>query len=285
MNPLAITPAFSGEIEIPKAAFIERDEVISSSKQITGVNSQEELELAVNALRDLTSLEKVTEAGRAKEKRPFLDFSKLIDSFAAKFIAPVTTEKTRITGYVNDWQRKEAMRKQAEERKRQDDIRKAEDEARAAQKKIDDQQREIERQQQLAEQAKTAAARKKAADALALAQAEQLKQRLLAEEANMARQSAAIVPSANTPSGLATRVSYDFEIVDAHKLIAKKPALFRWKAGEESFHFDRANFRVALNSSVPNEYTGWRPPEDTESVVMSDYGVRIFVSVKTNVRS
>lgn len=285
MNPLAITPAFTGEIEIPQAAIQQRDEILTTSKQIQGVESQEDLEKAVAALRDLTGLEKVTEAGREKEKRPFLDFGKLIDSFAKKFVAPVTAEKLRITEYVNDWQRKEAARKAAEERKRQDEIRKAQEEASAAQRKIEAQQAEIERQKRLAEQARTEVARQKAAEALKAAEAEKLKQQLAAEESAMAIQAAAVVPISNTPQGLATRVSYDFEIIDAHKLIAKKPALFRWKAGEETFHFDRQNFRLALNSSTENEYTAWRPPEYAQSVVMSDYGVRIFVSVKTNVRS
>ncbi len=312
MNPLAITPAFTGEIEIPQAALLEREEVVTASKQITGVSSQEELEQAVSALRDLTGLEKVTESGRTKEKRPFLDFSKLIDSFAAKFIAPVTEEKARITGYVNEWQRKEAMRKQAEAREAAEKQRKADEAAAAAQKKIDDQQREIERLSnlpittrdgllirdgeviQLPEADKVAkkAGYKHAEEMVRAlekqmkdAQAAKLANQLAAEEASMAKQSAAIVPVANTPMGLATRVSYDFEIIDPHKLIAKKPALFRWKAGEEAFHFDRAGFRQLLNSATPNEYTAWRPPEDAEGVVMSNYGVRVFVSVKTNVRA
>lgn len=271
MNPLAITPAFTGEIEIPQAAIQQRDEVLTTSKQIQGVNSQEDLDLAVSALRDLTGLEKVTEAGREKEKRPFLDFGKLIDSFAKKFVAPVTAEKQRITEYVNEWQRKEVKRKQAEEMEAAKKKWEAEEKQREA-------QREIERQQILAEKAKTAAERKKA-------EAAKLAAQLTAEESAMAVQAAAIVPASNTPQGLATRVSYDFEIVDAHKLIAKKPALFRWKAGEEAFHFDRQNFRLALNASIPNEFTAWRPPEDAQSVVMSDYGMRVFVSVKTNVRS
>ena len=271
MNPLAITPAFTGEIQIPESALIEREEVISASKQITGVSSPEELEQAVAVLRNLSALEKVTEQGRTKEKRPFLDFSKLIDSFAAKFIAPGSAEKARITEFVNEWQREEVKRKREEEMEAAKKKWEAEEKQREA-------QREIEKQRILAEKAKTAAERKKA-------EAAKLSAQLVAEESALAVQSASIVPAGNTPAGLATRVSYDFEIVDPEKLFVTSPQLWRWKAGEEAFHFDRASLRVKLNSEVPNEYTGWRPPKDAQSVVMSDYGIRVFVSVKTNVRS
>lgn len=271
MNPLAITPAFTGEIQIPEAALIEREEVITTSKQITAVESEEDLARATEAMRGLNGLEKATEKGREKEKRPFLDFGKLIDDFAKKFKAPIVAEQQRIQPMMDAWARKEVARKRAEEME-------AAKKKWEAEEKQRDAQREIEKQRILAEKAKTATERKKA-------EAAKLSAQLLAEESALAVQSASIVPASNTPVGLATRVSYDFEIVDPAKLFVTSPQLWRWKAGEEAFHFDRSSLRVKLNSEAPNEYTGWRPPEDAQSVVMSDYGIRVFVSVKTNVRS
>ncbi len=257
MNPLAITPAFHGEIEIPQAALLQREEVITTSKQILAVESDEDLACATEAMRGLSGLEKATEQGRQKEKRPYLDFGSLIDSFAKKFLAPVDAEIERLQPMMDGWARKQVAIKRAEEMKRHKDKMDAE-------AKLRDAQREIEK-------AKTPE--------------KKLAAQLRAEESAMAVQSAAVVPVANTPQGLATRVSYDFEIVNPGLCVVKMPNLWTWKAGEEAWHFRRAALRVALNSETPNEYTAWLPKDGAESVVNSDYGIRVYVSVKTNVRN
>lgn len=312
MNPLAITPAFTGKVAIPQSALLERDEILSTSKQIEGVESQEELEAAVSALRNLTELEKITEAGRKKEKRPFLDFNALIDQFASTFIAPVTMEKNRITAFIDSWQRKQLAIQREAERKAAEEKRKAEQQAQEAQRKAEEAQREIDRLNslpvttrdgllirdgktiQLPEADKVArrAGYKHAEEMVRAlekqmrdAESQKLKQQLANEEAIIAQKQSAIVAPSNTPVGLATRVAFDFEVIDPRKFISKKPDLFVWKAGEEAFHLNRSGLKKALNSDIPNDYTGWLPPEGTESVVMSDYGIRIYVSVKTNVRS
>lgn len=270
MNPLAITPAkeptlseeqFKSNPVIPQSYTDYRDKVLAESAKVTAEDvkfpNEQGLALAVDVSRSVQSI--ITTINDIEElaRRPLNDRLKKLRSDRNAFLAEAVAEHDRLAKLRDDY----AIAKRLHDKKEEKRIA---DEKASADKKLADARKAI-------EEAKTPDMK--------------LAARLVVEEISMLKQSLATRAPENTPQGMQTRDNYDFEIIDAHKLIAKKPALFRWKAGEEAFHFDRSGLRQSLNASTPNEVTGWRPPEDAQSVVMSDYGIRVFFSVKTNVRA
>lgn len=268
-TPFAIGAPFAGTLALHEDAVTQRDALCKDADTVTEVKTEDDLVTAVAYLRDINALLKITEEGRKKEKRPHIDYNKLVDDFAAKFSAPLDKVKLKLTGFVNHFQRRQLEDQRERERVALAEHAKAQLAAAVA-------QREIERQQMLAKQATT----KQEQDA---ANAKKLAAELDAEEAALNVQSASLELSAptNTPKGLTTRVRYDFEIIAPKSSIFKLESYWTWHPGEEVLKFNRAAFLKALNNGAEDSLL---PEETQQSVVHSALGIRVYSDIRTHVR-
>lgn len=282
MNILTLSEPINAQVSALQSSIDHRDDIIATAIVIKSVATQDELEIAVAALKELNAIDKETEAARKTMKAPILALGKQIDTIAEKFITPVEKEKTRIGAMVDAYQFKQRMEQQERERKARSEQEKAEREAREAQRKIEEQEREIERQRLLAEQAKTAKQREAAAKAQEEAQAKLLDSQLAAEEAQLTQQAAQMELAAptNNPKGLTTRSLFDFEVTDPNRFIEAHREWFHWKKKEEEFKLLRAELKAALNQDCGHKWI----PEDTQPSVTHSFGLRVFRLVKTSVR-
>lgn len=271
LEPISTGEPFNGTVTTPDTALTQRDNLTAASKTLTAITTEEEQEAGVAYLRDVNAMLKITEDSRKKHKEPFWDFGKMIDAFAAKFSEPLEKEKNRLSGLVNHFQRKQLEEKQAAERK-------AREEAAAAQRQAEAAAAEIRKQAAAALAATTAKGKQAAANKLLAAQ-------LAAEEAAMNTQAATVVLAAptNTPKGLVTKVSYNFEITNPFEFIKHSylsTTFLKWKAEDETLKVDRQAIIKALNHETGH---AWLPPEGQDSIT-HPFGIRVFVSVATHVR-
>lgn len=283
---LSITPSFDGtEVSIPPSAIEYRDNIIGSTSVIVAVSGQDELEAAATALRDLSIAVKSAEDTRKQVKAPFIAFGKKIDATHEEFVSPLEKEKARVTAMINTYQRAEFERHQAQARRLADEQRKAQEAQWLAEAEIKRKREELERMQRELESKKLSDANRAKLEAQQKeAEAAKQKAELAAEEAYLTNQSAAsqLTAPANTPKGLTTKVSFDFEIVNDRKFFAKHRDIWvTWNAGEETWKIDRAGLKKALNA----ESHPWQPPDGTQSVVMSESGIRVFVNVSSHTRA
>lgn len=223
----------------PHAEQIKAD-ALAKAKAVAQVTTPDELDVAVEARRELNDIAKGVEKTRKELKAPILKAGKDLDKLADDFIADVEKEKDRLDGHINHWQREqlriaEEARKAAEEAQR-----KAEAEQARLQAELEAARRREEEAQKAAENAKTAAAKAKAeADAKAAREAQEA-----AEEKQFAAQLAAestaapaVIPE--QPKGVSSRVTKDFRIIGKNeyeqrasllKLAAKYPHLIKIEA-------------------------------------------------------
>lgn len=260
MDLLTISEPIRGTVSAPQSSIAHRDEILTESKKVTQVNNASELEQAVESMRHLAGIAKETEAARKTVKAPVLQLGKTIDTVADTFIAPVKKEQDRICEIVNAYQRAERDRQILRDRDAREATERLEREAREAQRKI--------------EEAKTPELK--------------LCAQLDAEEIGLARQAAAMeltVPT-NTPKGLSTRVGYDFQMLNLKVFIAAFPIFAKVADDQESLKLDRAGLKKELNSDDPKfGVHNLLPDEKNGHTEMTGHGIRVFLDVKTQVRS
>lgn len=273
-QPTLEVKQFTSAPVIPQSYTEYRDLCIEESKKVTSVSypNREELQAAIDVGQPLKVILKTITKIEADARQPLNDELKLLRANRDRFLDPVTAETSRIESLISGYDIQRINAERAEARRLADEQRKVADQAAAA-------QREIDRQKTLAD----AATNKLQVDA---AKASLLAAQLAAEKANLQQRQVQSQLSApvNTPAGTSTRVRYDFEIIDSTRLILTRRELWSWKAGLEQFHFDRAGLLKKLNADTPNDYSGWLPKEDEQSIVMPDYGIRVFVSIKAHLR-
>lgn len=276
-----------------------RDKALEFAATVTQVKDAEgtELATAVAVLKELKGIiDEVNDLEEAKRK-PVNKWLKDIRAFRDELLAKVICERERITGLVNNYQRKQLEDQRERERVAQAERDKAQREAEAAQRKIEQlNNAEITTRDgllirngeviQLPEVDEVA--RKRgftcAERMVSHLEAKMLDAILAAEEAALNVQSASLELSAptNTPRGLTTRARYDFEIVSPLALAEHRPNLWVWKKEDEVLKFDRAGFIKALNNeAVPHPLL---PDEQTQSIAHMTLGIRIYKSVSTHVR-
>lgn len=259
LEPISIGEPFSGTVTTPDTALTQRDALTAASAKLTAITTEEQQETGVAYLRDVNTMLKITEDSRKKHKEPFWNFGKMIDDFAAKFSAPLEKEKLRLSGLVNHFQRKQLEAKSAAEAKARADESAAKREAEAAAKAIADAE--------------------KKGDVGALLDAQ-----LKAEEAAMTAQAATAVLTTptNTPKGLVTKVTYNFQITNPFLFANDKlgTTFWRWKAEDETLKVDRQAILKALNHESGH---AWLPPEGQDSIT-HPFGIRIYRDVATHVR-
>lgn len=271
LEPISTGEPFNGTVTTPDTALTQRDKLTADSSKLTAITTEEEQETGVAYLRDVNTMLSITEKSRKEHKQPFWDFGKMIDDFAARFSAPLEKEKLRLSGLVNHFQRKQLEAKNAAEEK-------ARREAAEAQRQADAAAAEIRKQEAAALAATTAKARQQAAAALLTAQ-------LAAEEAAMTSQAATTVLAAptNTPKGLVTKVSYNFEITNPFEFIKSaylSTTFLKWKAEDETLKVDRAAILKCLNHKAGH---AWLPPEGQDSIT-HPFGIRAYRDISTHVR-
>lgn len=259
LEPISTGEPFAGTVTTPETALTQRDQLTSESAKLTAITTEEEQETGVAYLRSVNEMLKVTEISRTQNKQPFLDFGRKIDLFARLFSEPLEKEKNRLSGLVNHFQRRQLEAKQAAESKARREQEEAARVAEAAAKAIADAE--------------------KKGDAGALLDAQ-----LKAEEAALTVQAASAVLAAptNTPRGLVTKVSYDFQITEPFRLINLLDARVFWKKQDdnETIKLDRSAILKSLNHESGH---AWLPPEGQDSIT-HPFGIRVYVSVKSHVR-
>lgn len=258
LEPIDVGAPFNGTVTTPDTALTQRDALTAESAKLTAITTEEQQETGVAYLRDVNTMLKITEDSRKKHKEPFWNFGKMIDDFAAKFSAPLEKEKARLSGLVNHFQRKQLEAKTAAEAKARADEAAAKREAEAAAKAIADAERK--------------------GDVGALLDAQ-----LKAEEAAMTAQAATAVLATptNTPKGLVTKVTYNFQITDPFKFAAHAAIFFKWKSDDETLKVDRAALIRALNNETG--FHAWLPL-GTENAVTHPFGIRVYRDINTHVR-
>lgn len=247
-----------------------RNQILLACKGVVEVKSQDQLEQAVKAMKELATITKETENARKTVKAPVLELGKKIDTVAQNFLDPVEKEMTRIQSLTTAYQVQQLREKEERDRKAREEQAKAEAAAREA------------------EQARVAAEK-------AIADAKNAKDRAAAEAAKeaaeLAAETAALksevaqeqlsIPT-NTPKGMQTRVRWDFEIVDhqAFRLFAPENC-FAYK--DECYKIDRAGILKALNHDSAEHL--WPPAEGCSEITHKTQGIRIFRDTRTHVRS
>lgn len=263
-----VTGDFSEKtIAIPMTWTETRDAILVEASKIEIGGSQEWLQSTVDTLRELKQMADIVNDMEEAERKPHNAYLKKLRAARDSFLAGVLKEKDRLVGMVNNFQRKAFEDQQAKDRE-------AKRIADAAVKAQADANAEAERQRKLLELANP---EEKAEIEDAMLDAE-----LAAEEAELTQQSAAMelaIPT-NKPRGLTTRVKYDFEITNWLNLAKHAHLLFIYHKPTETIKFNRAGLLKELNKDTGHEWL----PEDTQQSVNHTFGLRVFVSVKTNLR-
>lgn len=208
------------EINLSVSAVNRRDAVLSFSRLVWICSNDFELENAVDLVKDLRSVSKLTEESRVAVKAPVLMLGKKIDELALTFITPVGNEVARLTHLISNYR---ACQIKAQKE--------AQEKAEAAGRAL------------LAAQQQAEAARLEA-ESVALtpedeAQAQQELQEAQAEvETALAAVSVPVpVPVALKPQGLVEKTVWKFEIINVWALAA----------------WERSFVRIEPNSNAINE--------------------------------
>jgi len=203
---------FSGEIAVPQAleissdALAKRGQLVSGSKAITSILSEETQILAVQSAREIRSWVKEVEETRVELTKPLLDLQRLIKSTADGYCAPLVEEQKRVEKLVTVFQEAEAVRVAKEEAAAAESLRKS----------LEAQQKAQEAADKALASAKTDAGLEKAIakeDAAILAQ--QKVQELIS----------APLPTVARSKGAVTRRVLRWEVTDINALVKARPEL------------------------------------------------------------
>lgn len=261
--PLILSAPMDAEVSIPDSYTDYAAAVVLEAAQLKEVKygDADRLTLAVSHLKELKSIIKEVEDTEEALRKPINAWLKKVRSVRDTFLAAVTREHLRITGIVNNYQRKALDEKEARER-----------EARAAQAKAEYDAR-------------------KAEEALSLATSEDaiLDAQLALESATLQQEqaSAQLAVPTDTPKGLTTKVRFDFEILYAHLCAEKLPGLWMAHDGNETLKMDRAGFLKQLNAASDATAPArlqLLPREGQQTITHTDLGIRIFRDVSVHTR-
>lgn len=272
---MVVSAPLDQTVSIPQEAITLRDETVAASKKITEVKfpNDQQLEIAVAALKEITGIEKQVNEKEEEYRKPHNKWLKDIRAMRDGFLAPVAAEKKRLSDLINVFQSDADKEKRARDRKALDDQRAAQAAADAAQRAADS--------------AAKAIADAKDATAKAKAEADLIKAQLAQERADLLNSSAEqqlSIPT-NTPRGLVTRSRFDFEILNPGASIATAFELWIWHKDTETLKFDRAGFLKALNADSPSTVILAMLPEETQqSVTLPKIGIRVFRDVRVSTR-
>lgn len=261
-DPLIVAETYGSEITIPQTYTEYRDAVVADSGTVTAITypNQEELETGVAALSALVGIIKAVESVEETARKPKNAWLKTIRKMRDDFLESVRKEHLRITGMVNNYQRKVRDEQEARERKALQDQRDAEEAARKARE----------------------------AAAAATTEEARLAAQLDAEEAaqNAEEAQAALVVPTNTPKGLTVRERWDFEITNAFLSVANLNNFWKIGTDREEMHFDRKGMLAHLNKDgdAPTLMNALALPPDGENSITHPFGIRIFSDINTSVR-
>src|SRR6266478_1687544 len=106
---------FSGSIEVTESAKELKSKALTAAKPIKKVETVNEQQVAVEALRDLKAIRTGIESARKSVKAPVLELGRKIDALASDFLQECYREEMRLQGLVNHYQRKQLQISRAEE--------------------------------------------------------------------------------------------------------------------------------------------------------------------------
>jgi len=230
---LVVRGASEVQIEVAPEALHVRNTSLIFTGTIKAISTTTEAQAVANAIRELQSLSKETEASRKQVKEPVLELGKRIDSAAKDFIGPVETELVRLRGLLNGYQAEQERQRREAEARRQAEIQaaqEAEEKARreaeavrlAAEKEAAAKAEQAKQEDDPFAAAEAEAARVAAAEA-AQRQVEQAKAAAVATVKAVTVQTASAI--ARAIEGVHVRRSPDFNVTDAGKLALIRPDL------------------------------------------------------------
>lgn len=260
MNTLVLKD-FAGVPEIAPEAFELKRKALDAAFTVKKVETEQELTVAVAALRELKSISKGIEMARKAVKSPVIDLGKKIDTIAHDFLREIDKSENVIQGMVNHYQRKQLEGKRAEE------------------EKLVREQAEAVRLREQAE---------KESDASKRAELERK-----ATDAEMSAEVSQPLAIAQ-PRGLVTRERVDFHIVDPILFVQGYPDF--WKRASNGAHenevlkLDRLKVLEELNredgkglfhrTSFPEELS----KDIAKPQLVQPPGMNVFLDTKTHVR-
>lgn len=189
------------EIALDPKAQTLKDYAISAALEVTRVATEDELALAVEAMRRLGEIRKGVEAQRKEIKAPVLELGKKIDKTAADFVGSVHQNELRLEGMINHFQRQQIEARAAQQKELEAQAAAARQETVKVERSIDDLRIAIANEEAagLGDELETDALR------------DQLLELELAAESAAAAAPLAVI-EAEAPKGLATRVKLDYRV-------------------------------------------------------------------------
>jgi chromosome segregation ATPase len=243
VNTLTLRNVGAVTIEIQADAQKVKADALAVAKPILTIASDNDQQLAVNALKSLQTLTKQVEKSRTDVKGPVLAIGRQIDEEARKFVADLEAESKRLNKLITDYVVERQREAERAERARQAELARIEEEKRKAAAaeaarvaelaRIEEEKRKAAEDAFLAETeeetqaAAEAAVRAREAEALERQrlEAEQQRQAELAREA--AAKEAAIIKAPVKAAGQVVRKVAKFEVTDIAALYAARPHLVR----------------------------------------------------------
>lgn len=199
MSTLQISKIQDVFLAVSETAIAERDEAVAEAELITRVDSPATRDMAGLTLRRLKGIANETETSRKDVGKPVLELTRKINSLADEFITPAKREIDRLNRLI------------AEDAMAQERIRRAKEaEMRAEQMRL-----EKERQDAIA--------------AARVATTEPERQAAFEHAATVKEVQRALpvaIPEPPKPKGVAVRIKFSFEIIDAAKAYASHPHFF-----------------------------------------------------------
>lgn len=229
MTAIELRPADGATVALIPDAVAKRDTLLVGARKVTSITDDLDLEVAADSARTLKSMAKETEASRKRVKEPVLALAKAVDTVAAEFIAPVSSELTRIERLMSDYHSEQRRQAAEAEAARQRELARIESErlkaerdashaelVRLAAEEADRKAAERELLGQQVKQSELAIIEGQKAKAAADAEALRIQQEKLARAAQAAASVPAVAPTRT--AGMVTRKVWDFEVLDIWKV-------------------------------------------------------------------
>ena len=233
MKPaLVITGLANTQIDLAPEAIEARDDLVITASTLDKIEDAMDADAAAQILRDIAAQLKSCEAARTEIKGPVLDITRKIDATAKSFVAPLESEKDRLSRLLGAYQ-------QAERDKAAEAMRKAQEEARRV---------AYEEAQKLA--------KVEAAHGIDSAET---KAATVASAEKVAEARVAVAQVAPTqPKGTAVKRTWKFEVTNMSLLAAAHPELVVVSANTAAI-----NAVIKHNQNIP----GLRCWEDIQTII------------------